>query len=98
MANNAPAAPNPRIGGGTDSDTWFTGGSNIPARRIARPASILARRPTSFSDAEKIETACTKGLDEKWKLGLSYETATYPATLHQWLKEIMTKLEKCGMD
>jgi hypothetical protein len=98
MANNAPAAPNPRIGGGTDSDTWFTGGSNIPARRIARPASILARRPTSFRDAEKIETACTKGLDEKWKLGLSDETATYPATLHQWLKEIMTKLEKCGMD
>ena len=97
QAPNPNVVPNPRVGGVNDADSWFTGGSNIPGSRLTRPNSILSRRPTAFRDASKIEEACTKGLEEEYKLGLSDETK-YTVTLHQWLKEISLKLEKCGMD
>ena len=91
------AAPNPRIGGGTGSDSWWTGGSNMPAKRRTRAKTILARRPTDFRGAEKIESACRKRLPEERRLGLSEET-TYTISLSSWIREIKKELEDCGLD
>ena len=89
--------PNPRVGGGTDSNTWWTGGSNVAAKRRTRAKTILARRPTDFRGAEKIESACRKGLPEERRLGLSEET-TYTISLSSWIREIKKELEDCGLD
>ena len=89
--------PNPRVGGGTDPNSWWTGGSNIPGSMRRKPMSTLARRPTDFRSAEKIETGCTAGLPEERRIDLADET-TYTITLHQWIREIVKKVEDCGMD
>ena len=64
----------PRVGGGTSGDTFWTGGPNKPANKRKKPASILARQPETFCDAEKVESGCFKGFDEKLKLGTKIET------------------------
>ena len=46
------AEPNPRIGGGTSPETWWTGGSNL--NPIQRFRSINARRPVDFKAAERV--------------------------------------------
>ncbi len=89
------AAAPPRAGGGHDSDSWWTGGSNVVPG--ARPKTILARRPTDFRNAEKIETKCKEGLPDERKLGLT-EEANSVITLSAWTKEIKKKVEDCGMD
>ena len=87
----------PRIGGGVDSDTFWTGGSNDPTKRLARPVSIHARRPEDFRSAEKIEYACTRGLDDAYKLGADEETEV-KVTFTTWMKELHESLSRCGMD
>ena len=61
------SAGNPRIGGGTDGDTWWTGGPNT--KPLSRPMTINASRPDDFKSAEKIEYNCTKGIPEGRWLG-----------------------------
>ena len=87
--------PGPRVGGGTDSDTWWTGGSNRDKRRKAK--TILAQRPTDFGNAEKVEAACRKELPEEQRLGLPEET-TYTISLSAWIREVKKYLEDCGED
>ena len=87
--------PTPRVGGGKDSGTWWTGGSNRTKRTKAK--TVLARRPTDFRDAEKIEMACRKGLPEERRLGLPEETG-YTISLSAWIREIKKNLEDCGTD
>ena len=94
----APSLPNPRIGGGTDEKTWWTGGSNIPAQKLKKPKSLMARRPTTFRDAEKVELHCQSGLKEANLLGLMDEKTKYTISLTEWVKDIQKKLEDCGMD
>ena len=59
---------NPRIGGGTDPQTWWTGGPNVQANRITWPRSASARRPTEFKSASLVEENCRKGLKAHLKL------------------------------
>ena len=87
----------PRVGGGTDSDTWWTGGSNVPAQRRSKPKTNLARRPTDFRNSERIESACRKGLSEEKRLKMPGEP-NQTVTLSYWLREIKKKVEDCGMD
>ena len=61
------AQPNPRIGGGTGSDSWWTGGPNLTPRTKAHTAH--AGRPSDFKSASKVQEACTKGLAENRQLG-----------------------------
>ena len=97
MAGGGVTAPNPRVGGGTDGDSWWTGGSNIQAQKRKKYASSHARRPTTFRDAEKVETACQAPLPEELRLGLMTET-DHTTSLQQWIREIKTKIVACGMD
>ena len=39
----AAAVVNPRVGGGTDGNTWWTGGTNITASKSTKPKTTLAR-------------------------------------------------------
>ena len=87
----------PCVGGGNNSDTWWTGGSNVLGQHRTRPKTIHARRPTDFRNAEKVETACKTGLPDERKLGLS-EEKDFPITVAAWTREIQKKLEDCGMD
>jgi hypothetical protein len=57
----------------------------------------MARRPTNFRDAEKVELHCKAGLKEANVLGLQDETK-YTISLTEWVKDIQKKLEDCGMD
>ena len=76
----AAAVVNPRVGGGTDGNTWWTGGTNITASKITKPKTTFAGLPTTFRDAEKVETQSKTGLSEEQKMGLSEEQA-YSITL-----------------
>ena len=89
--------PNPRVGGGTDSDTWWVGGPNLQSNRRTKPASINARRPMDFKSAEKVESNCTGGLKENHHLGLEEDKAA-TITLTAWVREIRSFMEEHGMD
>jgi hypothetical protein len=87
-----------RIGGGTDDTSFWTGGSNIPAKKLKKPKSYLARRPGDFRGAEKVETGCKAGLKYEIRPGLADEKSTYTISLTEWVREIQKKLEDGGMD
>ena len=87
----------PRVGGGTDYATVWVGGSNVSGKKLSKPRSIHARRPEDFRNAEKIESSCTKGLPEGYKLGLDTET-DYTITFTSWVSAIRTYIEERGMD
>ena len=78
----------PRVGGGTNGATWWTGGPNLMTSRLIWPKSAHARRPTDFQSASN---ACQKGLgdnlkltdDPKSKVGLTSQIAA----LKRFLKE-----------
>ena len=89
----AASAPNPRIGGGTDGDTWWTGGSNLTKR--SRSKTINAHRPTAFKSAKAIENECCKALEERMHLLL--EGKCNNVTLTSWVTTIRGKVEDCGM-
>ena len=89
------SAGNPRIGGGTDGDTWWTGGPNT--KPLSRPMTINARRPDDFKSAEKIEYPCTKDLPEGRRLGTE-DDKDATITLTTWINELREEIESTGMD
>ena len=58
---------------------------------------MLARRPTDFRSAEKVETACKSGLPDERKLGLAEEKDN-AITLTAWCRELRQKSEDTGLD
>jgi hypothetical protein len=86
---------NPRIGGGTDPDTWWTGGSNVTL--LKRPKSTNGRRPDDFKSAEKVESNCTRGLSEARHLGIEDDKEA-TITLTAWVNEVREDVETKGMD
>lgn len=95
MSGTAGGAPNPRIGGGTDSGTWWTGGSNV--NNLTRPKSINARRPSDFKSGERVENNCTMGLPEARHLGTE-DDKDATITLTAWINEVREDMETKGMD
>ena len=89
------APPNPRIGGGTGSDSWWTGGPNLTPRTKAHTAH--AGRPSDFKSASKVQEACTKGLAENRQLGTADDKEN-TITLTSWVNEIRANMEQSGMD
>ena len=89
------SAGSPRIGGGTDGDTWWTGGPNT--KPLSRPMTINARRPDDFKSAEKIEYNCTKGIPEGRRLGTE-DDKDATITLTTWINELREEIEATGMD
>jgi hypothetical protein len=73
------AIPSPRVGGGNDSTAW-TGGPNCASRRLARPSSTMARRPTDFKSANTIEHIATKGLPVDRHIGPDEKTSKITLT------------------
>jgi Zinc knuckle len=94
-ASVAPGPPNPRIGGGTDSATWWTGGPNI--RMLSRPHTYHAGRPSDFKSAAKVQELCTKGLAENRQIGTE-DDKDNSITLTAWVNEIRAHMEQKGMD
>jgi hypothetical protein len=92
---NAPTNNGPRLGGGTDKYTWWTGGSNLKPR--TRRASIYACRPEDFRALEKVEYYIRNGVKEEDRLGLPTEKA-YKTTLTEWIATVKSHVENCGMD
>jgi hypothetical protein len=91
----AAAGLSPRIGGGKDVTAW-TGGSNQAARRLARPSSTMARRPTDFKSANTVEHIATKGLPEERHIGPDEKTSKI--TLTSWVNSVRSYMEERGMD
>ena len=87
--------PRPRIGGGHDSTAW-TGGPNEVAKRLARPSSTMARRPTDFKSANTIEHIATKGLPEDHHIGPDEKTSKI--TLTSWVNSTRSYMEEHGLD
>jgi hypothetical protein len=85
----------PRIGGGEDPETWWTGGSNINIR--TRPHTYHARRPTDFKSAAKVQELCCAGLPETRHLGTEDDKGN-TISLTAWMNEIRAHLEQKGMD
>jgi hypothetical protein len=73
--------PSPCTGGGNDSTAW-TGGPNQGAKRLSRPSSTMARRPTDFKSANTIEHIATKGLPAEQHIGPNEKTSKI--TLTSW--------------
>ena len=90
-----PTLPNPRIGGGTGSDSWWTGGPNLAPRTKAHTAH--AGRPSDFKSASKVQEVCTKGLAENRQLGTADDKEN-TITLTSWVNEIRANMEQSGMD
>ena len=87
----------PRVGGGTDYDTVWVGGSNVTGKGLSKAKSIHARRPQDFRNAEKITSSCTQGLKEEYKLGTDTEP-NYSVTFTSWVSAIRDYIEERGMD
>jgi hypothetical protein len=85
----------PRIGGGVDATAW-TGGSNQASKKLARPSSTMARRPTDFKSANTIEQIATKGLPEDRHIGPDEKTSKI--TLTSWVNSTRSYMEERGMD
>ena len=83
----------PRVGGVLAGAAW-TGGSNVTHRRNRRPKTVFTRRPLSFANASKVERACTKGIHEDKRLGMS----NTPVSLTSWINLVHAYMEECGMD
>ena len=86
---------NPRIGGGTDSDTWWTGGPNLA--KLTRPKSSNARRPSDLKSLSKVQDACEEGLSEGRQLG-TVDDKDNNITVTSWVNEVRGIIEKRGMD
>jgi hypothetical protein len=86
--------PDPRIGGGTNGNTWWVGGSNL--NRKTRATTTKARRPDEFRSANIIENACTEGLPEKMHLSIDDPKST--VTLTSWISAMKKYFEDRGMD
>jgi hypothetical protein len=96
FADNQPARiPSPRVGGGNDSTAW-TGGPNQGAKRLSRPSSTMARRPTDFKSANTIEHIATKGLPADRHIGPDEKTSKI--TLTSWVNSTRSYMEERGMD
>jgi hypothetical protein len=91
----AATAPNPRIGGGTDSFTWWTGGPNVS--QLVRPHTYHCGRPNDFKSAAKVQEICTKGLAENRQIGTE-DDKDNTITLTAWINEIRAHMEQKGMD
>ena len=83
----------PRVGGIYSGTAW-TGGSAIAEKRLKRPKTIFARRPSDFRGASKIEEVATKGLREEKRLGLEKSQVS----LTTWIGLVRTLLEESGQD
>ena len=79
VSQQAVTIPGPRIGGGNDVTAW-TGGSNQVSKKLARPSSTMARRPTDFKLANTIEHFATKGLPEDRHIGPDKKTSKITLT------------------
>jgi hypothetical protein len=90
-----PTLPNPSIGGGTGSDSWWTGGPNLTHRTKAHTAH--AGRPSNFKSASKVQEVCTKGLAENRQLGTADDKEN-TITLTSWVNKICANMEQSGMD
>jgi hypothetical protein len=87
--------PSPRIGGGNDASAW-TGGSNLSSKKLGRPNSTMARRPTDFKSANTIEHIATKGLPEDRHIGPDEKTSKI--TLTSWVNSARSYMEERGLD
>ena len=87
--------PGPRIGGGNDSDSWWTGGPNVKV--LQRPVSANARRPRDLKSLQKAEEACTTGLSDSRQLGTE-DDRDNTITFNSWISEIRRMLENRGLD
>ena len=85
----------PRVGGGTDMDSAWVGGSSLTPR--TRPASSNAFRPVNLKYLPRIEAACKQGLPESYKLGTEDEKG-YKITFTSWISALKDMFEDCGMD
>ena len=90
--------PNPRIGGGNDGDTWWTGGSNIIRARRQWPETPMAHRPTNARVANTIYQSCTAGLPEEQRLGVQDGTTNKGVTWTTWIRLLKVYFEDRGMD
>ena len=89
----------PRVGGGIDGDSFWTGGSIIPSSKYFRttPKSISARRPTSFRDQSKINDICRVGLGDSFLLHVN-PGASNTTSLTSWVKSTSWEAELRGFD
>jgi hypothetical protein len=87
----SPNMPNPRLGGGTDENTWWTGGSNLEPR--TRKASILASRPNNVKVMLDIEKQIRNWIQDEYRLGLPTEKI-YKVSLTKWIKTVKDLVEK----
>jgi hypothetical protein len=87
--------PSPRVGGGNDSTAW-AGGPNQGAKRLSRPSSTMARRPTDFKSANTIEHIATKGRPADRHIGPDEKTSKI--TLTSWVNSTRSYMEERGMD
>ncbi len=94
-AADAAVLPSPRIGGGNDATAW-TGGPNEISKKLARPSSTMARRPTDFKSANTIEHVATKGLPEDRHIGPDEKTSKI--TLTSWANSTRPYMEERGLD
>ena len=74
----------PRVGGGTDDATVWTGGSAI--HKGTHPVSVMARRPIEFKAQSQIEEKAKKGLPEGRKLSLDESKTKITLTL--WIASL----------
>jgi hypothetical protein len=59
----------PRVGGGTDENNAWTGGTTMVG--LSYPKTIMGYRPSKFSDRLKVEEMLKKGLDASQRLYLN---------------------------
>ena len=83
----------PRVGGEFGGIAW-TGGRNLALRKLKRPKTIFARRPTDFRGADKIEDTITSGLPYSKRLAIDNS----PVSLTSWVSLIRVMFEDSGMD
>jgi len=84
----------PRVGGGTDDTTAWTGGSAI--KKLKHPKSVLARRPVDFKAQSLIEEKAKEGLPESRRLSIDEEKSKISLT--SWIASIREYCEERGLD
>jgi hypothetical protein len=87
----------PRVGGGQDGETWWTGGSNVTSKRRIAPKDTAARRPDSFRSADSVAKQCKEGLPTTHHLGKEGEK-DYTISLVTWIAAIQGYMVEKGMD
>ncbi len=92
MATLAP----PRIGGGINRETYWTGGSNLTALRLVKAKGFYAHRPEHFKYAQAAYDKSIKPLDEEKRLGPADSKEGIPWTT--WVDLIKVLLEDLGED